>query len=222
MWGGTPAQFFTEAGLRCRPVPGTTDQWHLRTDESYCRTRPSLITVDHVLGPAVPRPRLDLLTNNTASPFLPDLEPDEETTAAVDEARLRADTDNDLTTTLSSWVYDTMVTPAPQLADVVADVHARLIAAPMEHQPDEHPLADAGVHLFRRAPQILHRTQLTSVLLQVEHDPNLRTGDIAHLKKAMAADEHVFSLRVHLRAVSWSATPTSAHYSERSRPTCGR
>jgi hypothetical protein len=63
----------------------------------------------------------------------------------------------------------------------------------MEHRPDEHPFADAGVHLIRRSPQLIHRAKLTSVLLQVEHDPRLQAGDVGHLQRSLAAGELVFS-----------------------------
>ena len=193
MWGGNPAQFFCEAGLRCRAVPGASERWRLQTDELYRHVPPSLIAVDHILGPGAPRPRLDLLTSNTASSFLPDLGPDEETAAALAEFRRHAERAPDPVTTMASWVYETTVAPSDQLAAVVASVHERLMAVGMEDRPEDHPFLDAGVHLFRRGPELMHRVKLTSVLLQVEHDPRLRTGDIDHLQKRLAADELVFS-----------------------------
>ena len=39
----------------------------------------------------------------------------------------------------------------------------------------------------------MHRVKLTSVLLQVDHDPRLLAGDVNHLRRGLAADELVFS-----------------------------
>ena len=54
----------------------------------------------------------------------------------------------------------------------------------MEDRPGDHPFLDGGVHLFRRAPELMHRIKLTSVLLQVEHDPRLRAGDIGPSRRS--------------------------------------
>ena len=49
-------QHFAAAGLRSRAVHGSPDRWRLQTQERYRRIRPSLVTVDHLAGPAIRGP----------------------------------------------------------------------------------------------------------------------------------------------------------------------
>jgi hypothetical protein len=72
MWGGSPAKFFAVAGLRGQLVPESAEHWKVRTEESYRRVGPGLFTVDHLLGPAAPRPRLELLTMAAEQSLVPD------------------------------------------------------------------------------------------------------------------------------------------------------
>jgi hypothetical protein len=54
---------------------------------------------------------------------------------------------------------------------VAEEVHRALTELLAEKRPEHKPFADAGVQLVRRAPEVLHRAKLASVLLLTPHDP---------------------------------------------------
>jgi hypothetical protein len=186
MWGGDPTGYFVTAGLKARGGE-PLGRWRVQTVERYRGQRPSLAQVDHLAGPNTRRPRLDLLAGAavSADAILPDVGgqlPRE--LAELREPAIRSGLPVD---GWSSRLADTSLAPADRLVEVVEAIHRDICETAREGDPAARPHADAGVHLVRRDPMIVHRAKLTSTLLQVEHDPVLQDGDLATLRAGLAA-----------------------------------
>ncbi|VVJ18331.1 Uncharacterised protein [Amycolatopsis camponoti] len=78
----------------------------------------------------------------------------------------------------------TQVCPAADLGDLVAGVHREL---------QRQISSDARVHVLRRGRDLLHRSQLATVLLRVEYDPQLRAGNLKYVQAANAAGKTAFA-----------------------------
>lgn len=179
------------AGLRWRAVSGATATWRVSTEERYRRARPDLVDAEHLAGPDMPRPRLDRLAQVAIAAAVeqPPIRPD-----LLDEHHRRALSTGDLVDGVRHWQLTTMNAAPEHLPAVAAAVRARLLEVTVEGAPEDHLLADAGVHLFRLAPALIYRARLFMMLQQAEHDPRLRPGgDFAALQAAhLAGDETVF------------------------------
>ena len=197
MWGGDPTQFFTEAALHSRAVPrvdgdsGAHSRWRLQTRENYLRARPALVTVEHLAGPAAPRPRLHRLAAAAAESIVPDL--GGAFLEQIAEMRARAQKTEGLVDNWNHAVYATIDAPPEHLEEIAAAVHHRAVTTTVEERPGERPFEHAGVHLFRRAPAVVHRGKLASILLQTQYSPPLRTGDIENLQQMLGEGRSVFA-----------------------------
>jgi len=191
MWGADPAQYFAAAGLRSRPVDGSPGRWQLRTQERYHHIHPSLITVDHLAGPVTRRPRFDLLAGAARGSVAPD--DGQHLPNELAARHRRAGQTCTLVDAIVLWQLQTIAAPLNELAGVTEQVHFGLTTIGAEDDPDRKPFVAAGVHLVRRAPEVVHRAKLTSVLLQVQHDPRLLSGDVDHLRSAYAAGDPLFA-----------------------------
>jgi hypothetical protein len=196
MWGADPVQYFAAAGLQSRPVDGPQGRWLLQTQERYLRIRPSLITVDHLAGPATRKPRFNLLAAAARKSLVPD--DGQHVPDGLDKHHRRAEQTHALVDAIVLWQLQTLAAPLQELAGIAEEVHHELISIGTEEDPDRKLFTAAGVHLVRRAPEVVHRAKLSSVLLQVEHDPRLRTGDVDNLRGVLAADESVFAASENL------------------------
>jgi hypothetical protein len=58
---GDPARLLSQAGLRGKRVADQDNLWQVRTEESYLRVRPRLVTIDHLAGPGVTATRFEQL-----------------------------------------------------------------------------------------------------------------------------------------------------------------
>jgi hypothetical protein len=197
MWGGDPVRFFAEAKMHSRRLGGPSpDRWRVQTEERYRSIHPSLITVDHLIGPAVARrSRFDLLATAAQSSLVP-ADADGLLVRALAERQRRAEKTRALIDFFSVGLLQTTTALPAQVAGVAEEMHRALTETPAEKRPDHKPFADAGVHLVRRAPEVLHRAKLASVLLRVQHDPQLATGDFGHLRAD--PDGHVFAASQNL------------------------
>lgn len=185
-----PGLFAADAGLRWRAVPGTAAVWRVATEERYFRRRPALVEVEQLAGPGMARARFDRLAQVAAAAIVenPPVRP-----ALLAEHRNRAWSTGDLVDGVRHWQLETMSAAPEQLPVTAAEIQVRLIKVTTESTPDEHLLADAGVHLVRLSPALSYRARLFTALLQAEHDPRLQPGgDIGALRARADADDTVF------------------------------
>lgn len=193
-----PEPFAAEAGLRWRPaadtatgVPtGAAAIWRVTTEERYHRRRPALVETEQIAGPGMARPRFDRLAQVAAAAEVPN--PPVRSGLLV-EHRDRAWSTGELVDGVRHWQLETMSAAPDQLPATVAAIQARLHKVTVDTAPDEHPLAEAGVHLIRFFPALHYRARLFTALLQAQHDPRLQPGgDIAALQARAGADDTVF------------------------------
>jgi hypothetical protein len=176
--GGNVAQFLVDAELHAIRI-GTTDQWQVRTNERYTNRRPSLVIVDRAGNTRQVRSLITRLTANSNHGPLHGVDPSE-----LQRRRDRADQTKDPADVLWLWLLQTQLCPTSDLADLVAGIHSNL-------QSEINP--HARVHVVRRGQEVLHRSQLASVLLRYKHDANLRSGQLQEVLAANAAGELVFA-----------------------------
>jgi hypothetical protein len=174
MWGGDSAGFFAAAELHRHRVPEAADRWRVKTEERYRRITLTLITVDHLDGPAALRPRLQLLAEMAAAPPLHD------EGEQLNEELLRIVADDERANWLvdnltRAWVQ-TATAPPERLPELTASVLQALRSVSTAEQPGFRPFSHAGVHLVRRAEEVLHRAKFATVLLQLDHDHRLSDG----------------------------------------------
>jgi hypothetical protein len=196
MWGGDPSGFFAEAGLRPRVVEAGADRWRVQTRERYAHVPASLVTAHHLAGPAVRRPQFDLLTTAARNPMLTDSGGG--LTSELARRREQAQRTGDPLHAVVLWQLQTMDAPPSEIAATAQTVHHELVAMRVQGDPDRAVFANAGVHLIRRAPEVVHRAKLASFWLRIAHDARLGRGEIEHLHAANAADDHVFASSQHL------------------------
>ncbi len=188
MWGGKPAGLLQAAGLHARRDSAGADTWLVRTEERYRRqSRPGLFVVEHLAGPGAGTPRWRRLTEAAEAAAVEDpgrLAPEHRLQARIDHAAATGG----LLEHLAAAHLLTLDAGPEALADTVARTHQALTVVELAERPGERPLRNAGVHLFRRSAQVVHRVKLTAALLQLEHDPQLREGDVAALAAAHGGD----------------------------------
>lgn len=192
MWGGDPAAFLTESGLKARPEPGQPDTWRVTTEEHYLHGKPNLFTVDHLDGPAAARPRFDLLTTAAASGVVSD--PGGQHEAALEERVRELERSGALVDHLAVSQLQTLDAPVALLPEVVKGILEFLRKVEGPGEPG-HPLfVDAGAHLVRRSPRVVHRAKLASALHQIPFDSRIAGGlDTATAARLLAGDDLVLN-----------------------------
>ncbi|MBB5874638.1 hypothetical protein F4553_008072 [Allocatelliglobosispora scoriae] len=192
LWGGAPDDYFARASLHARQDPSSS-MLLVQTDERYRRVKPELVESYYIGGPAKRRPDFDLLARHAAKNTVDSGVPDAVTRAQLADVEGRFQQTQDLVDRFYFHQLQTMVAGKDEVADVVATLHATLIALESASDPAHKPFQDASVHLVRRSDALLHRAKLIAVLLRIEHDDLLRSGDIANLKVQSAAGDVVFA-----------------------------
>jgi hypothetical protein len=192
LWGGDPSAFFSEARLRGQLIDPDAGSWRVRTDESWRRSRPSLITVTHLAGPGVERPRFDLLRRLAANDTPVVVSSD----SIVDEinrlGKRAAETGNPADAIAHSQLQ-IMAVRSVELSDAVRGVYENLLDVGLVGDPSEKVFANAGAHILRREPALIHRLKMASVWLRVLSDEKLGPCDLSQIKAAAAAGENAFA-----------------------------
>jgi hypothetical protein len=192
LWGADPSAYFNEAQIHGQLIDHAERRWRVWTNEGWLRTPPHLVRVDHLAGPMQSVPRFDLL-GKIAANDIPPIALDRPTVADLERLAERL---KQTKTPVDAITYSQMLTmavPSAQVADAVTSVYRNLVAMAVEGKPDHKVFPDAGVHVVRRAPELLHRIKLASVLLRVSSDERLRHGDLTTLHATAAAGETVFA-----------------------------
>lgn len=187
MWGGNPNGFFGEAGLAGELVSGSSERWRVRVIEPH----PPLVEAVDIAGPRITSPRWDVLQQAVAEPFLdPNFFVGQYDDAVAARVR-KAERTKEPVDAFAAWQVQLMVADGAEVPAIAAAVWSSLRATTLSD--GAHVLAHAGVHLIRRSPQLVHRTQMTSMWLRQLHDPELAAGNLEHLRALHDADELVFA-----------------------------
>jgi hypothetical protein len=192
LWGRRPSAFFSEARLHARLIDDRARSWSVQTDETYRHARPDLITVWHLAGPAMPRPRFDILQWMVPTDT-PGVVLNESIVEEMNRLEKRAEETGNPADALAHSQLQIVATPSSQVADVVRGVYENLLQVGLVGDSSEKVFANAGVHVFRRESALIHRLKLASVWLRVLADEMLRVENINHLQEALAAGDNAFA-----------------------------
>ncbi|MEU8229993.1 hypothetical protein AB0C12_10355 [Actinoplanes sp. NPDC048967] len=113
--------------------------------------------------------------------------------AHVNSLGERAQNTEDIIDLLYYWKLLATVESPSGLPTTLGKIYQDLLATPLERELSIRPLQNCSVHLVRRTAALLHRAKLTSVLLRLQYDPQLRQGDAKHLQELLDAGESVFA-----------------------------
>jgi hypothetical protein len=191
--GGNPSGFLEQSGLLAERVGLSTTRWRIENKVSWEQGRPVLITVDDLAGPTQALSRFDLLpaiaqSEASAAPALDKI---------VEEVNRMGELAQITRNPVDSFAWVQMVTtviPAPELQQWLAHTYENFVSVGMESNADDKVLASAGIHLVRRAPELLHRIKLASVSLQLASDSSFASKTLEQIQQqANAAGETIFA-----------------------------
>src|SRR5690606_3848867 len=190
MWGGQAEGLFQHAGLRARR-DASTGRWRIRTIENELQRRPSLFECDHLIGPAAPRPMIEKASEIAAQGHWPNV-PVRHFGELV-KYRETAENSGNPVDLLVYLQLTLMVSPPKDLSRAISAAYQVVQDIGLEGDPSAKVFADTGVHLVRRAHELVTRVKLCSVLLRIQNDPALNSGTLSHVRAAHAAGNPVFS-----------------------------
>lgn len=193
LWGNNPSAFFSEARLQGRLVDAENQLWRVQTQENYLHARPSMITLRHVAGPAVTRPRFELLQRLAGRETPVVAANDPLVTKEIDRLGKRAEATGN---PVDAFVWSQLLTaaaPPGELTDVVRLIYKGLLETGLTEDQSEKVFANCGVHVLQREPALLHRLKTASVWLRLSADEHLALGDLNQVKTRVAAGEGAFA-----------------------------
>lgn len=196
LWGADPARFFAKAGLHARVVDAAKGTWQIRTEERHRKVPSSLVEVHHLAGPRLPRPRFDRLAA-FAGPRLRGPISDRENEVLAQRTS-RALATKELVDAFSLFTLQTILVEQVQLPQIAEHVYGELGEFCFEGDSSSRVFPNAGVHVVRRHEALGHRLKMAGVLVRVEHDSRLASGDLSGVQAAINAGELVFSSSEHL------------------------
>lgn len=191
-WGADPQQFLTEAGLvdRGRSPAGT---WRVQTEESYRRTRPSLVWSEDLAGPGCASERIDRLGDlSTEAGDIDHIEPNEDVSRGLDQLRRRAEAERTPVAGLAVNQIVMALAPGPELPRAAREVWEDLRTVRLLEHETGLAFPHAGVHVVRRSPAFVHRVHLPLVLHRLHHDPELAQGDLRYVQQQLDMGRPVF------------------------------
>ena len=191
--GGDPSGFLESSGLVAERIGTSATRWRISNKVSWDQGRPILITVDDIAGPGQVPPRFNLL------PIMAQAERFEKPAAneiieEVNRMGERAQTSKNPVDSFAWVQMATIVIPASELHDWLAHTYERFTSTGMEHDSNDKVFANAGIHIVRRSPELLHRVKLASVSLQLSSDRTFVTKTLAQIQRdAHSSGETIFA-----------------------------
>jgi hypothetical protein len=192
LWGGNCSTFFSAARLRGHLVDAKARRWRVQTDESWRHARPSLITVSHLAGPTLSRPRFEILQRMAVSDT-PVVVTNDSIVEEINRLGKRAEETRSPAEAFSHSQLQIMAVPSNQLTDVARDVYENLLQVGLAEDSSEKVFANAGVHVFHREPALIHRLKMASVWLRISTDEKLALEDLTQIQAALAAGDGAFA-----------------------------
>ncbi|MCW2496427.1 MAG: hypothetical protein JWQ77_2351 [Jatrophihabitans sp.] len=200
LWGGDVPALFSAAHLIVVTPPSQGRGLVVEAVErTHPKEKPKLVVSRELAGPGIDQPVFDLLTE-LDSPAYEQIqaggdrhEPElQRHLAGLRERAEHSPPLSAISATFAAHQLVTMTSSASELplAARTAWNEIRQIELAESTSP-AYP--DASVHFVQRAEAILHRTKLAAVLLRLEHDDRLRSGDLTAVQAALANGQEVFA-----------------------------
>jgi hypothetical protein len=193
LWGNNPSAFFSEARLQGRLVDAENQLWRVQTEENYLHARPSLITVCHVAGPEVMRPRFETLQRLADRETPVPTANDPVIAKEIDRLGKRAVATGNPVDAFAWAQLLSVAAPPSDLPAAVRFIYEGLLQVGLTEDEAEKVFANCGVHVFQRDPALIHRLKMASVWLRLSADENLRVGDLHEVKTRLAAGDGAFA-----------------------------
>lgn len=188
LWGGDPKRLLAESELRSRP--DGRNRYFVQTEETYRRQRPDLVRLRTIVKPTEMLRRWDHLKHIRERVVVPIPERIEKRLhrglLKAEERGALVDLFNHQVLLLHSLPLKDLREQSEYFLDTLNDIQ-------FKEDPTRGPFRHTGLHLVQTNPAVLHRLKLASVLLRIEQDPVLRSGDEAYLKRLSAKDGKLFS-----------------------------
>lgn len=172
-FGSKPKDFAEKAGLRLSACGG--DVFEIRSEESYTQSRAGLVSCLDITGPALRRPRYDVLggfSEQIQVRHLPELQ----TEMAETKTRLDATKEFEPTLYFHHLKLSMYASPIQELPE-----NTRLAVESLRRIAFDggvHPFDRCGVQVTTFDDRLRWRLKLPSVCLRIEHDPGIQ-GDTA-------------------------------------------
>ncbi|TDW18832.1 hypothetical protein EV650_5428 [Kribbella kalugense] len=189
MYGGNPAGLLEFSGLQYRRVSGETDVWAVQTEESYYRRPSRLVTLEHLIGPAVYGEHFDAL-NKLIDPAPTTLS--NEAILKINQLGKQAEESGNITDMIAHMQVILMAVPVTELAATAREMYSVISGLPVKDAPMERPLGDASMHLVRRDSLLTHRIKFAAIWMQLENDERLREQGPQFLRRQLSGEERVF------------------------------
>ncbi|MFB9312901.1 hypothetical protein [Nocardioides plantarum] len=149
----------------------------VRAKESYSRSRPDLLTLVRALGPTAPRGAASSLSTMSVDSI--DADVLDRSQVARDEELRRIDAEGGSLASFAAFhqlaSMGTTMSHFPAQAEATWQQIREMPAA----EDGETPFPHAGVYAIRRDDALLHRIKIVSVMLRIQHDPQLAAGDLS-------------------------------------------
>lgn len=184
LWGGRPRELFTSAGFEIRSADGTHAL--VTTRENYARSKPDLVRLQKIAGPMSSSGGWDRLN------AMGDDEIDQVARESGQEALEQLGRHSSDLAHLVSY-YQVAVAAVP--SELVGD-QCRLALESLQEvtvEGREPAFENPGVYAVRRSAELLHRIKLVSVLIRLQHDEQLRAGDLTALQSRHERQASVFA-----------------------------
>ena len=188
LWGGDPKRLLVESELRSRS--DGRNRYFVQPEETYLRQRPDLVRLRTIVKPNETLRRWDLfkhLEERVVVPIPERVEKD------LQRRLLKAEQRGALVDLFNHQVLLLHALPIKDLKEQSDYFLQTLNDIQFNEDPTRGPFRHTGLHLVQTNPALLHRLKLASVLLRIEQDPALRSGDEQYLRKLGTKDGRLFS-----------------------------
>lgn len=188
VWGGNPPGLLDAAGFRFKAASNSA--YTIKTEESYLRTEPRLVALDHVAGPDRSRWAFNLIDAAARTESI-------SASGRVGEETLarhiqRSAERGDLAGVISAQQLQLLTAHPHHVRGLSQELLAGLTQTTFHDDEDGYPFADAGVHLIRRSPKLMTRLKLPSLVLNLDDGNDSADSSEAELRKRHARGEKVF------------------------------
>src|SRR3569833_51003 len=196
LWYSKPSANFDAAKQHARTVDTNALTRRVRPMEKHLHTAPTLLDVHHLAGPGVRRRRFEQISAFTGPRLRGPMTPFE--AYELRKRSERAIANRQVIDAFNLSRLQTTLADQSELPQVAENVFEELLAFPMEEPPNTSAFPHSSVHVVRRSAALFHRVKMASVLLRVEHDPDLAAGNTAPIKTALEKGQLVFSASENL------------------------
>lgn len=201
LWNGDVAGFLASAGLESVSAGASADTYRVRTVERGRHDRSGSRLVDSVdldSLTAEDRQAVFAATEGAAPASVTPPDPGDprlaEALTKLGDQAVASSAAGYLTPALALHQLRTMIAHPGWARDVVEQTVAHLRSDTFRVAESGAALfPHAGAHLVRRAPALIHRSRLPTVLIRMEHDERLQRGDVSQALADLESGKLVFA-----------------------------